>query len=329
MTRLQELLDQSGHIEEGKRQWQNDVMLQETESQASSTTERDIEESGEEERNESERDHKRPRGRPKSNSNVNANKEWSDEEIFLLIDAWREIDQLCNVKHPKYRLKDERTKNPRLLTEKLSEKNVEATIPQISKKMLSLKNHFSSEKRKVEASSKKSGSDTSDVYNPKWQFYRHLLFLKGNFTPRPTKTNLKRNFSSRNTEEEWSPPIKRDTRIEAITRVADSMADMAETIRQKRDIAPVTREQEKTEKSEDEIFGEMITRMIAGIPESEEKYLLKLRIQQDIVKTRYSFNKRYQGMPLSLNQQTNYFTSLGSESSRGSPLMSPSNLSEK
>ena len=72
----------------------------------------------------------------------------------------------------------------------------------------------------------------------------------------------------------------------------------------------------------------MITKMIAGIPESEQKYLLKLRIQQDIVKTRYSFNKRYQGMPLSLNQQTNYFTSLGSESNRGSLLISPSNLSE-
>ena len=60
----------------------------------------------------------------------------------------------------------------------------------------------------------------------------------------------------------------------------------------------------------------MATKMIAGIPEPEEMYLLKLRIQQDIVKTRYSFNKRHQGMPLSLNQQTNYFTSLGSESSR-------------
>ena len=42
----------------------------------------------------------------------------------------------------------------------------------------------------------------------------------------------------------------------------------------------------KIEKSEDEIFGEMITKMIAGIPESEQKYLLKLRIQQDIVKIR-------------------------------------------
>ena len=183
--------------------------------------------------------------------------------------------------------------------------------------MLSLKNHFSSEKRKVEASSKTFGSGTSDIYNPKWQFYRLLLFLKDNFTPRPTETNLKRNFSSRNTEEVRSPPIKRDTRIEAISRVADSMADMAQTLRQKRDVAPVTREQEKTEKSEDEIFGEIVTKMIAGIPESEGKYLLKLQIQQDIVKTRYSFNKRCQGIPLSLNQRTNYFTSLGSESSKG------------
>ena len=176
-------------------------MLQGTESQASNTTERDTEESGEEEINESNRDHKRPRGIPKSNGTINTNKEWSDEEILLLIDAWRETDQLYNVKHPKYHLKDERTKNLRLLTEKLSEKNVETTISQISKKMLSLKNHFSSEKRKVEASSKKSGSSVSDVYNPKWQFYCSILFLKDNFTPRLTDTNSERSFSSRNTEE--------------------------------------------------------------------------------------------------------------------------------
>ena len=111
--------------------------------------------------------------------------------------------------------------------------------------MLSIKNHFSSEKRKVETSSKISSSGASDVYNPKWQFYRHLRVLKGNFTPRPTETNLKRSFSGRNTEEVRSP-IKRDPKIEAISRVADSMADIAQTIRQKRDVAPVTREQEKT-----------------------------------------------------------------------------------
>ena len=43
VTRLQELLDQSGRIEEGERQWwQNYIMLQETESQASNTTPRNI-----------------------------------------------------------------------------------------------------------------------------------------------------------------------------------------------------------------------------------------------------------------------------------------------
>ena len=79
----------------------------------------DIEESGEEETNEPNRDHKRPAGRPKPNGTINANEEWSDEEIFLLIDAWCEIEQLYNVKHSKYHLKDERTKNLRQLAEKL------------------------------------------------------------------------------------------------------------------------------------------------------------------------------------------------------------------
>ena len=39
--------------------------------------------------------------------------------------------------------------------------------------------------RKIEASFQKSDSGVSDVYNPKWQFYRHLLFLKDNFTLSP------------------------------------------------------------------------------------------------------------------------------------------------
>ena len=128
------MLVKSKRIEEGERQWQNYVSFSV---------------------------YYRLRGRPKSNGTINANKKWFDEEIFLLIDAWREKGQLFHVKHPKYHLKDKRTKNLRLLAQLLSEKNVEATISQISKKMLSLKNHFSSEKRKVKASSKKCGSGAS------------------------------------------------------------------------------------------------------------------------------------------------------------------------
>ena len=40
-------------------------------------------------------------------------------------------------------------------------------------------------------------------------------------------------------------------------------------------------------KLEDEIFGEMLVKMLAAVEDSEEKYLLKMHIQQDIVQTRY------------------------------------------
>ena len=69
---------------------------------------------------------------------------------------------IYNVKHPKYHLKEERIKNLRLLAEKLSEKNIETAIPWISKKMLSLENHFFNEKRKIETSSQKPGFGVSD-----------------------------------------------------------------------------------------------------------------------------------------------------------------------
>ena len=43
-------------------------------------------------------------------------------------------------------------------------------------------------------------------------------------------------------------------------------------------------------KSEDEMFGKMVTTMVAKIPKSEEKYLLKLQIQ-DIVLMLYSLSR--------------------------------------
>ena len=68
------------------------------------TIEQDIEESGEK-NNELLREQKIPRGRSKSSDIINVYKEWSDEEIFLLINGWRKINQICNIKHPKYHWK--------------------------------------------------------------------------------------------------------------------------------------------------------------------------------------------------------------------------------
>ena len=75
----------------------------------------------------------------------------------------------------------------------------------------------------------------------------------------------------------------------AINQVPESIESIADkiSIRNESPLAPETTKS----KSEGGIFGEMIVKIISGIPESEEKYLLKLRIQQDIIKTRFSINR--------------------------------------
>ena len=41
-------------------------------------------------------------------------------------------------------------------------------------------------------------------------------------------------------------------------------------------------------KLDDEVFREILAKMFAAVEDSEEKYLLKMRIQQDIAQTRYA-----------------------------------------
>ena len=73
----------------------------------------------------------------------------------------------------------------------------------------------------------------------------------------------------------------------AINRIAESIESIADKI-STRNENPLPPETTKS-KSEYEIFGEMIVKMVSGISECEEKYLLKLRIKQDI-NTPFSIN---------------------------------------
>ena len=75
----------------------------------------------------------------------------------------------------------------------------------------------------------------------------------------------------------------------AINRVAESMETIVDKI-STRNESPLPPETTKS-KSEDEILGQMIVKMVSGIPECEEKYLLNLRIQQDIINTGFSVNR--------------------------------------
>ena len=174
----------------------------------------------------------------------------------------------------------------------LTEKGIDATAKQITDKLLSLRNYYSVERRKEEAAARKSGSGRDDLYQSKWQFYIHLVFLKDTFTPRNTESNYKRsNRELSNSPDNNAGLVSGNKSAQdpahAINRVAESMESIVGQLNSRESSASTLQHP----KSEDEIFGEMVIKMIAKIPESEEKYLLKLRIQQDIVQMLYSLGR--------------------------------------
>ena len=74
----------------------------------------------------------------------------------------------------------------------------------------------------------------------------------------------------------------------ARNRVAESMESIVDKIStQNKSPFPLDTSRSK---SEDEIFSEMILKMPTGVPACKEKYLLKLKIQQDITNTGFSVN---------------------------------------
>ena len=237
--------------------------------------------------------------------------------MFILIETWSRIDQLYNCQHPKYHLRDEKLKSIEKIRSTLIEKGIEVTAKQITDKLLSLRNYYSAERRKEEAAARKSGSGRDDLYQSKWQFYRHLVFLKDTFTPRNTESNYKRSNrelsnSLDNNAGQVSGNKSAQDPARAINRVAESMESIVGQLNSRESSASTLQHP----KSEDEIFGEMVIKMIAKIPESEEKYLLKLRIQQDIVQMLYSLGHGGSSVP---------FTAQGINipSARNSTFMSP------
>ena len=237
--------------------------------------------------------------------------------MFILIETWPRIDQLYNWQHPKYHLRDEKLKSIEKIRSTLIEKGIEVTAKQITDKLLSLRNYYSAERRKEEAAARKSRSGRDDLYQSKWQFYRHRVFLKDTFTPRNTESKYKRSNrelsnSLDNNAGQVSGNKSAQDPARAINRVAESMESIVGQLNSRENSASTPQHP----KSEDEIFGEMVIKMIAKIPESEEKYLLKLLIQQDIVQMLYSLGHGGPSVP---------FTAQGINisSARNSTFMSP------
>ena len=144
-----------------------------------------------------------------------------------------------------------------------------------------LRNYHSAERRKEEAANKKSGSGQDDFNTSKWLLFQPLSFLRKNLMLRVTETNLKRpqmEAMQNPREGKISCLVLGKMSIQeknnAIKWVAESTESIADKISTQNE-SPPPPETTKS-KSEDEIFGEITMKMVSGIPECEEKYLLKL-----------------------------------------------------
>ena len=78
---------------------------------------------------------RKKRGRPVQKGE-SGNKEWEDDEIFALTDAWSGIEQYFNCKDPKYHLRDEQMKSLERIKSIFHENGIEVTVKQITDKTI-------------------------------------------------------------------------------------------------------------------------------------------------------------------------------------------------
>lgn len=290
--------------------------------------------------------HGKKRGRPIKKGD----KEWQDEEVDILIECWRKHDCLFNSKHKLYMNKNARAKAIERIIEALKKENIEVTNKQVQDKLTKLRNYYGAERRKEE-SSKVSGSSTDSLYTSSWRFYTNLHFLKDNLTPRPTTNNIETSIEEETEDGVYqisNPPSAKSAR-----KLKDKSRENAEVVMAKASKAlecitaryqnaPPPPAQSIKTKGEDGLFSEMVFEMLSSIPDSMQKAMLKIEIQQKIMQLKYSSSApnqpnffpmpQFQGLPNTFTQQGSLSSSGGgmqpfqaspSTHSNPSPLASP------
>ena len=242
-------------------------------------------------------------------------KEWDDEEIMLLIEAWKNEEVLYNIKHPFYYLKEAKSKAIVNIKRKLEAQNITVSIKTIIEKITNLRNYFGAQMRMVDAS-RKSGAGPGETYKSKWKFFRHLTFLRENLTHRTTKGYLAENALESHAP---SAEASRDLPIVVVTTsnkeiprkddvvIKDTHCAKENSHKCKRrrldspihittappKSIPVESRQnihitnQSHSKTKDELYTDLIANMLHEIPECPEKDLLKLEIQHNIIQLKH------------------------------------------
>ena len=282
-------------------------------------------------------------------------KEWDDEEIMLLIEAWKNEEVLYNIKHPFYYLKEAKSKAIVNIKRKLEAQNITVSIKTIIEKITNLRNYFGAQMRMVDAS-RKSGAGPGETYKSKWKFFRHLTFLRENLTHRTTKGYLAENAlesHAATAESSRDLPIVVVTtsnkeiprKDEVVIKDTQCAKETSHKCKRKRLDSPIhiTTAPPKTipvesrqniqitnqslSKNKDELYTDLIANMLHEIPECPEKDLLKLEIQHNIIQLKHKKSNTQYDLKLSENnvsQQTkNIYEKLSSYHPRSQTNQSP------
>eukprot|EP00794_Sanderia_malayensis_P012439 gene12439-13725_t len=151
--------------------------------------------------------------------------------------------------------------------------------------MNSLRTYFVAEKNKAHQSGV-SGAGADDVYRSKWQFFESLSFLADNIVPRTTESNLPKQRSTETQDAQNSqytyhigdnnPSSKRSKKPKRTDELIETAIDALKK--------PRAAERERTA---DQIFGEMVWKMLAEIPEGYEKDVAKMDIQRQLMQLKH------------------------------------------
>lgn len=239
------------------------------------------------------------RGRPKKSDD---HKNWEDDEIAVLIEIWSQFENLYNTKHKMSFNREERQKSLEAIEKALNDQSITSTTKQISKKLTDLKNYYGAQKRTFE-SSKASGCGTDDVYVSQWKFFESLSFLKDAFTPRRTHSNADGSGPYKVTRPPSAKSARKiaDAQVENANKVMESAASALEKLvasRESNNEQQNPSQKIEAEKSDDEIYCEMLHRLLTQVPDGDDKDDLKLRIQQLVINTK---RNTMQSQPLRLN----------------------------
>eukprot|EP00794_Sanderia_malayensis_P002890 gene2890-biopygen2377 len=220
------------------------------------------------------------RGRPAKKVET----EWTDDDIFRLIDLWGTKENLYNVQHPRYHNRDTRQKSLEgILTSMKSEGAAITTTKQLQEKMKSLRSYFGAERRKTE-SSRRSGTGTDNVYISAWKFYSYLEFLQDGLTPRETVSNIETEVPAEVPNESCTYEVNRPPSAKTARKMKQKSVEAAEKVMEGaaqalQKLSDIRKQRTEERYDEDRCFTDMILQMLRTIPDSEAKAMLKVEFQ--------------------------------------------------